>query len=189
MKLGFSNNIKTKEAKKKLKAVYVGGVTKEKGCLDIIKVAQKNNSIEFRLVGAVAPEIYRSEVPENVVLCGEKDRKGVQKELEQADIFVFMSHYYGEGFSNALAEAMAVGLPCVVSDWAANRDMIEENKGGFVVPVQDIKGIVNSIKTLAESEELRHKMGTWNIEKVNQEYLQEKVTSQYVDIYESLIKG
>ncbi|WP_026567967.1 glycosyltransferase family 4 protein [Bacillus sp. UNC41MFS5] len=172
---------------RKLTAVYVGGVTEEKGCLELIEAAKKLRKIEFRLVGSVAPEIHQAEIPENVTLCGEVDRQGVQKELAQADLFLFMSKYYGEGFSNALAEAMVAGLPCVVSDWAANKDMIETN-GGFVVPVNDINKLCNAIQVLAGSEELRQKMGRWNIEKVKTYYLQERVTSLYVDLYEEVVK-
>ena len=131
-------------------------------------------------------KLINAEIPENVILCGEVDKQGVQKELAQADIFLFMTKYYGEGFSNALAEAMFAGLPCVVSDWAANADMIE-NSGGVVVDVHDIKGLCNAIQALAESEELRHKMGRWNIEKVKNYYMEERVTSQYVDLYEKVV--
>jgi glycosyltransferase involved in cell wall biosynthesis len=172
----------------KIKAVYVGGVIEEKGCLDLIEAAKKLRNIEFRLVGSVAPEVKNAEIPENVTLCGEVDKQFVQKELAQADIFLFMSKYYGEGFSNALAEAMVAGLPCIVSDWAANSDMIETS-GGVVVPVNDIKGLCNAIQALSESEELRHKMGKWNIEKVKKYYLQERVTSLYVDLYEDVVNG
>ena len=181
-------NSDSKKINDKIKAVYVGGVIEEKGCLDIIEAAKKLRSIEFRLVGSVAPEIKNAEIPENVILCGEVDKQGVQKELAQADIFLFMTKYYGEGFSNALAEAMFAGLPCIVSDWAANADMIE-NSGGVVVDVHDIKGLCNAIQALAESEELRHKMGRWNIEKVKKYYVEEQVTSQYVDLYEKVVNG
>ncbi|MFS0620660.1 glycosyltransferase family 4 protein [Priestia megaterium] len=168
------------------RALYVGGVIEEKGCLDIIKAAKKLKEVEFRLVGAIAPEIKNIKIPENVILCGETDRQGVQRELAKADIFLFMSYFYGEGFSNALAEAMATGLPCVVSDWAANADMIE-NKGGFIVPVHDVEGLCNGIEALIRSEQLREQMGKWNIKKVNRAYSQEEVTSQYVELYERII--
>lgn len=178
----------TQKIKFKYRVLYVGGVIEEKGCLDIIEAANQMNDIEFRLVGSVAPEIKNSNYPKNVILCGELNRQGVQKELAEADIFLFMSYFHGEGFSNALAEAMAAGLPCVVSDWAANADMIED-KGGFVVPVHDVKGLCNGIRSLAQSEDLRKRMGEWNFEKVKRSYIQDNVTSQYVDLYEDVIKG
>ncbi|MNH46305.1 hypothetical protein D3C79_1090300 [compost metagenome] len=64
-----------------------------------------------------------------------------------------------------------------------------EDKGGFVVPVHDVKGLCKGIQSLAESEELRKRMGEWNFEKVKREYLQNQITSQYVDLYEEVIKG
>ena len=76
----------------------------------------------------------------NVFLVGVLNRSEVMREMSEADVFVFLSKYIGEGFSNALAEAMASGLPCLVSDWAANADMIE-NKGGIVVESNDVNEI------------------------------------------------
>lgn len=126
------------------------------------------------------------QIPENVTLCGETNKEGVQKEFNKADIFLFASFFHGEGFSNALAEAMANGLPCVVSDWAANADMIE-NKGGFVVPVHDTPKMVEAIEKLSFDSSMRREMGEWNRMKVERYYTQECVTSQYVDLYEELL--
>lgn len=176
----------TQEKKGKCRVLYVGGVIKEKGCLEIIEAAKEIRDIEFRLVGSIGPDIEKTEISDNVIFCGELDKQGVQTELAQADMFVFMSHFYGEGFSNALAEAMAAGLPCIVSNWAANEDMIE-NKGGFVVPLHDIQELCKKIRVLADSNEMRHEMGKWNVEKVKQTYLQDQVTSKYVDLYEDIM--
>lgn len=169
-----------------INVVYIGGVIQEKGCADIIKCAEKTPSINYRLIGAVGDDMKNIALPSNVIFCGETDKNGVQKELEKADIFMFVSLFHGEGFSNALAEAMAKKLPCVVSDWAANADMIED-KGGYVVQVHDVDAMVHAVSELAENECLRKQMGTWNQNKVKQFYSQRCVTDQYVDLYESLV--
>lgn len=166
--------------------LYVGGVIEEKGCLDMISTAKQMPECKFRLVGAVSEEMSHVKIPENVCLLGEMNKDGVKKELSSADVFFFASFFHGEGFSNALAEAMASGLPCVVSDWAANADMIED-KGGFVVSVHDIASMAKAIKTLKANPEMRVTMGAWNQQKVRDKYTQDYVTGQYVDVYESLL--
>lgn len=171
---------------KNITVLYVGGVIREKGCLDILECAKRTPEIQYRLLGSVDKEMRKQTIPDNVTLCGETNKDGVLNELDKADIFIFVSFFHGEGFSNALAEAMANGLPCVVSDWAANADMIE-GKGGFVVSVHDIDNMVESIQKLALNSELRKKMGEWNRQKVEAYYAQDCVTSQYVDLYEELI--
>lgn len=127
-----------------------------------------------------------SEFPDNVILLGEKSKEFVQHELDTTDAFLFLSRYTGEGFSNALAEAMSHSLPCVVSDWAANADMIE-NKGGIVLKNYDVKDVVEAIKKI-ESSETRRKMGNWNYNKIKTAYSDSVVTNMYVDAYEKLVK-
>lgn len=163
---------------------YVGGVIEEKGCDLIASVAKCFPDKSFRLVGNV--DMDTSEFPDNVILLGEKSKEFVQHELDTTDAFLFLSRYTGEGFSNALAEAMSHSLPCVVSDWAANADMIE-NKGGIVLKNYDVKDVVEAIKKI-ESSETRRKMGNWNYNKIKTAYSDSVVTNMYVDAYEKLVK-
>lgn len=167
--------------------LYVGGVIESKGCCDIIKAAEKFPEIEFRLVGNPEEKIKSMNKPKNVILLGEKNKLEVKEELEKADIFIFATYFSGEGFSNALAEAMASGLPCIVTDWAANKDMIEDN-GGIVVPIKDIDSIVVAIRRLIHNKQLRESQSKWNINKVKLCYIDKIVTNMYVDEYEKLLK-
>lgn len=169
------------------RVLYVGGVIESKGCIDLIEVAKVFPEIEFRFVGnaeAIVKEVA-SKV-KNVVLLGEKDHVGVKKELESADIFAFLSYFKGEGFSNALAEAMAEGLPCLVTDWAANKDMIED-KGGEVVPIRSPQEAANALKKMLPME-VRKKQSEFNRNKIKTVYASNIVLDQYVDCYESLLR-
>lgn len=163
--------------------LYVGGVIESKGCFDIIHVAKEFPNIKFRLVGNVDKKIMESKFPLNVILCGEKNKMDIKKELGNADLFMFVSYFSGEGFSNALAEAMSYGLPCLVTDWAANKDMIEEY-GGIVVKIKDIPAMIESIKVLSNDKERRKSQSNWNINKVKKYYSDTIVTDMYVDSYE-----
>lgn len=177
----------TKKIANKIKTiVYVGGVIESKGAADIINVARKFSDIEFKLVGKPDDHILKLDMPSNVVICGEKNKEEVTRELKKADIFIFVSYFKGEGFSNALVEAMANGLPCIVSDWAANRDMIED-KGGIVVQARDIEAISNAILFLDTNISIRQKQSEWNINKVKENYVDNVVTAKYVDAYDSLL--
>lgn len=168
------------------KIVYVGGVIAQKGCLEIIETAKAHPDIVFRLIGRADDKItVAAQDVQNVVLVGAKDRQGVQQELEQADAFMFLSYFYGEGFSNALAEAMAVGLPCIVTDWAANADMIE-NKGGIVIPVQNASEAIKAVEVM-KGQSVRQEMSSFNIKKVRNFYSDNVVLDMYVDIYERCI--
>ena len=163
---------------------YVGGVIPEKGCDLILSLAKHFPNKKFKLIGKIG--MNKSIFPNNVVLLGEQPKEVVQDELRNSDVFLFLSRFSGEGFSNALAEAMAFSLPCIVSDWAANADMIE-NKGGAVIDDYSIESIVKAIKEL-EGKEIRRKCGQWNYSKVLNEYTDNIITSKYVDAYEGLVR-
>lgn len=172
------------------RAVYVGKVIETKGVIDIIRLAERFPNIEFRLVGEVANDILTREELKglsNVVFVGIKGREGVRAELMEADVFLFLSYFFGEGFSNALAEAMAVGLPCIVTDWAANKDMIG-TEGGAVVDVKDVDAAQRALEEMMPAD-VRRKQSKVNIQKVKSEYLDSIVIDKYVDCYESLCKS
>ena len=178
----------SKEISPQVKTIlYVGGVIQSKGCEDILCVAREFPHIKFRLVGNIDTNIYSQDIPSNVVLCGEKNKSEVKREMIEADLFMFVSYFPGEGFSNALAEAMASGLPCIASDWAANKDMLE-NKGGIIVPIKDTIKMKDAIEILQNDITLRKSQSEWNIKKVKEYYTEKIVTGQYVDEYEKLME-
>lgn len=168
------------------KVLYVGGVVETKGCLDLLEVAKQYPQVEFRLVGKAEEKITQAAAKlSNVTLPGVMEREQLRMEYAQADVFAFLSYFSGEGFSNALAEAMAAGLPCLVTDWAANKDMIED-KGGCVVPVKSPEEATKALQTMQPAE-VRRAQSAFNIEKIKTVYADETVLAQYVDCYESIL--
>ncbi len=167
--------------------IYVGGVTAEKGCDTILEAAKRMPEIVFHLVGSVSAEIEALEHSDNIVFYGNRNKDDIKELLCGADAFLFLSRYWGEGFSNALAEAMAAGLPCIVTDWAANADMIED-KGGYIVPQSDVQALIEAINQLNDPKK-RKEMSEWNVIKIKSEYLQDIVLRQYTDFYDELVKS
>lgn len=179
--------VNSHEIREKVQRVlYVGGVIESKGCLDIIEVAKSFPDIEFKLIGN--PEnncVEKARSIPNVILAGVMDHRAVKQEMLEADVFIFLSYFRGEGFSNSLVEAMASGLPCIVSDWAANKDMIED-KGGIVVPIHGVDEAIKAIKEM-EQYNVRKEQSNFNISKVKREYSEVQVQRAYVECYESLM--
>ncbi len=169
------------------KVLYVGGVIESKGVLEMMEVAKHFPQIQFRFVGR-ADEAVLSQTGDskNLVFTGVCSKEEVQRELAEADVFMFLSHFYGEGFSIALTEAMAAGLPCIVTDWAANADMIDDGEGGFVVPVGAPELAKEALEKLLPYE-IRSKQSEHNIEKVKACYLADTVKAMYVQAYESCL--
>lgn len=165
------------------KVLFVGGVTPEKGCDTIILAAKSIPNIEFNLVGAVSDEIKKMPKTNNVVLHGVQNSDYVKNQLDDNDVFLFLSRYFGEGFSCALTEAMAAGLPCIVTDWAANADMIDYGKGGIIIDQQAPNQLIEAINQLADASK-RKELSDFNVKRVKENYIESIVLKKYTDFYD-----
>ena len=89
------------------------------------------------------------------------------KELYQAaDIFVFSSIL--EGLPRCTMEAMASGLPCIVSKIRGNVDLIKDNKNGLLCSPSGVEEYAEKIKYLASSKDERMRMGNNNLQIIKQ---------------------
>lgn len=165
------------------KVIYVGDVRLSKGSDDYYTLAKQNSNIQFVAVGSVTNEMSQAEMPQNVHTLGRLEAAEVEKQLNDADVFVFPS--LTEGFSNALLEAMARGLPVIATDVGAAMDMIE-NCGGTVVPVHDINAMQRALDNMQKAA-TRKAMSEWNINKVKQCYEYNRVLETLFHIYEETI--
>jgi glycosyltransferase involved in cell wall biosynthesis len=96
--------------------------------------------------------------PEGVEAPGKVvDRERLRGYYEQAAVFALPAVF--EPCGNVVAEAMAHGLPCVVSDGGGLAEFVEEGRTGFVVPAGDPTALARRLITLLENEALREEMG------------------------------
>ena len=111
-------------------------------------------------------------------------RRDVKELLKVSDIYLFASKR--EGLPRSTMEAMASGLPCVVSDIRGNRDLIDD-KGGFLINVDNVDGYSESINLLLENSEMREKMGAYNKERIL-EFDIKNVRKQMITIFQDILK-
>ena len=165
-------------------AVFVGHARKEKGTIEILKVAEKLPNIQFTFVGPVHEQIPKMIHSDNVEMLGAQPHEVVMDLLKKADIFLFPS--YTEGFANALLEAMAVGLPVVATDVGANQEMLGPD-GGVIVPVGNALELEAAIRKLDGDPMLRLNMSTHNTKRVRDEYLLDGVMNRILSLYGELL--
>jgi glycosyltransferase involved in cell wall biosynthesis len=79
--------------------------------------------------------ISQNKLVDKVILTGRKSIEEVSMYLNASDLFIMGS--FKEGWSTALIEAIACGLPACVTDFSSAREIIEEGKNGFVVKEHD----------------------------------------------------
>jgi glycosyltransferase involved in cell wall biosynthesis len=123
--------------------MYIGRLARQKRVADLVWAAELLNAmqvpIRFFVIGD-GPERERLERYANSLDVGASTRflghrHDARSLLAAADVFWLASEF--EGMSNSLMEAMAEGLPCVVSDIPANRELITDGETGRLAPVGD----------------------------------------------------
>lgn len=107
-------------------------------------------------------------------------RSDIQELLEASDIFVFPS--LQEGLPVALMEAMASGLPCVVSNIRGNNDLLENTEGGFLCDPDNVSEFTDRLNHLISDPSLWEKMGKNNLN-VIQKFSMGKVIREMRNIY------
>lgn len=110
-------------------------------------------------------------------------RRDMKELLNAADVFMMTS--YREGLSRSLMEAMASGLPVIATKIRGNVDLIDE-RGGYLVAVNDAKGAAEKIKVLKKDDNKVRRMGAYNKEHVKR-FSEEHVRECILGIYEHVL--
>jgi glycosyltransferase involved in cell wall biosynthesis len=105
---------------------------------------------------------------------------------QAADIFVLPS--LAEGLSNALLEAQACGLACVVTDVGGNIDVIKHGQNGLVVKAGDVTALAAALVQLIEDEALRKTMGH-KARAASAYFVISRIAKQYTELYGELIRA
>lgn len=169
-----------KMVRKKLERVlFVGRVEPSKGAAEIYALAERFPELTFALVGAVRQEVAGWQKPNNVELLGTMPHEQVVARMDEADAFLFPSH--SEGFSVALMESMARGLPAIATDVGAAADMLSDGCG-IVVPKGDVDAMERALKAL-EDPQLRQSICSATVEKVRRCYTTDAVMKLLISVY------
>lgn len=140
--------------------------------------ANKNHEMMIRAFAALAqkyPEhtltVYgdgelRADLQELIVSLGLSERvflpgvtANVADRIERAELFLLTS--YSEGLSNALIEAMALGLTVIATDvpGGGTEELISHGENGWVIPVGSQKALVEAMDLLLSDQELAAGLG------------------------------
>jgi glycosyltransferase involved in cell wall biosynthesis len=84
-------------------------------------------------------------------------REDIAELYAQSRVFVLPSRY--EGLSISLLEAMASGLPVVVSDVGEARDVMRHGEHGFLYPPGDVAELSRRLSQLLDNPGLSHELG------------------------------
>ncbi len=131
--------------------LYVGRLSKEKGvdlfCKAITELGEKGI-----VVGDGDERENLEKQYSNIEFVGWKDKEEVKAYMKKARALIFPSRWY-EGAPLTPLEAMAIGLPCIVSNVCAASEFIHDGIDGFVFKnTEDLK---HKIKYLNDDNALK----------------------------------
>ena len=144
---------------KKGKIVTVGRLAEQKNQKMLInafaEVKKKFPEIELHIFGEgnlrsdLETQIESLGLKESVFLRG--NVIDIHQQISDAALFVLSSDY--EGLSNALLEAMMMGLPCISTECAGSDEYIISGKNGLLTPVADAKAMVDAMCRLLSNDD------------------------------------
>lgn len=141
------------------RVIFVGQIGQRKGLsylLDAFRQASIPRS-ELVLVGSVVGTGKPWRGQPGVRHVPHVARWKLPSLYHSADAFVFPSLV--EGFPQTPLEAMACGLPTIVSTNTFADDVVEDGRDGFIVPIRDARAIAERIRHLFESPGVRRDVG------------------------------
>ncbi|MBD3217238.1 MAG: glycosyltransferase [candidate division Zixibacteria bacterium] len=138
----------------KICALYVGRIAPEKNLQLLVKLLKDRPDIEFMAVGdgPYLTEMKRS-LPQGI-FPGRLSGDELVRAYADADMFLFPSHT--DTFGNVVLEAMASGLPAVVTGSLGPKEIVSDGIDGFVARSDEEFG--QALDRLAEDSGLRTSM-------------------------------
>jgi L-malate glycosyltransferase len=128
-----------------------------------VKVAAENPRINLILLGGgsqggrIRQILMKGGVLERVHFGGQVSQADLPRWYHMADLYISPSHV--DGSSVSLMEALASGLPCLVSDIPGNREWIEDGVNGWLFRDGGVDDLAAKISSAIESRKSFKKIG------------------------------
>ncbi len=110
----------------------------------------------------------------------------VAERIERAALFLLTS--YSEGVSNALIEALAIGLPVISTDVPSGGtgELMTDGENGLFIPTGDVKALEKAMDRLLGDPEYADRLGR-NAAKIQERLSPDRVNGLWKDYFEKII--
>ena len=172
---------------------YIAELNKNKNqmlLIDMVKqLVKKNVNVQLLLIGEgklkdfYQKQIKYSNLEDNIKLLG--NRQDIGQLLSITDIYVASS--IREGLPVNIMEAMYMGLPVVATNNRGHKELVIDNKNGYLIDIKDKRGFYNKILELSKNKDKRKEFGIIS-KNLSCNYLIDAVKPKFVKIYENIMK-
>lgn len=148
-----------------LRALFVGQISYRKGIPTLLDAARRAQTlIEFRMIGPVVSAELLRKLPSNVRYLASLNRDELSNWMVQSDVLILPS--YEDAYGLVVLEAMACGLPVIVTSNVGAAEFIEEGRTGYVIPPGRADALLQALRLLAADRTLGRRMGAAARERV-----------------------
>lgn len=139
--------------------------------------------VENRLYEELLQVISRSGLDDAVRFVGK--RQDVPRFMALADIYAMPST--SEAMPIALMEAMAAGLPCVVSRVGGVAEAVEHEENGLIVPPRDVEQLADALARYVRDPQLRQRFGDLASKTIAARFSVDRVAAHQARVYRRLL--
>ncbi|WP_419581569.1 glycosyltransferase family 4 protein [Stieleria magnilauensis] len=173
----------------RLKVLFVGSMTQRKGLADLFEAMKLLDPTRFELhvLGSpIVPMDFYTEQYGVFIHHATRPHDQVLKLMRSMDAFVLPSIV--EGRALVQQEALACGLPIVVTANAGAEDLVADETAGFLIPVNDPQAIALRLEQLQQDRDLLAEMSSAAVEKAA-ELTWESYRTQVVDAVKQCLRA
>lgn len=93
----------------------------------------------------------------------------------------------GESITKSVLEAMSLGKSCVITDIPGNRELVENNKSGLVVPAKNSVELSRAIINLYKNPVLREKLGRNAMARIQEQLNTNQTVIKTMELFSSMV--
>ncbi len=181
-------------SKKEKTVCYVGGITKERGILQMVDAVKKSGYKLFLAGSFVSQQLrmecFKREGWSNVVELGFLNRGEVKNVLAKSMAGLVLLHptnNYIDALPIKMFEYMSAGIPVIASHFPLWKEIVEGNSCGICVDPLNVEEIAEAIRWLIENPDVAQKMGENGRRAVEEKYNWSQEAEKLLKIYEELL--
>ena len=175
--------------------IYTGRICRSKGVLDLLctwgNLAHRHD-LFLLLVGSGANSHDSCETETNEFMRTHEGAgtitgmvSNVSEYLQASDVFIFLSH--AEAFSISILEALATGLPCIVTNVGGASDLVRHHEWGALVDSEaPVKTILKEVEWLMSRRDAWPSMGHAARSVIVTNYAMPVIALHYIDLFDGL---
>lgn len=210
----YFEKVGRRRARDEVVVLFVGHLTQAKGYCEVLKAIPRlvpRYTVRFQFMGvrgAVERNVFFNQATGERILPADPEQcfheyiqrqglancveflgdgiSGVQKQrvFENADIFVLPS--YSEGFSRSILEAMAAGLPGVITRVGAAPEILQDAVSAYLITPGDTDQLCERLERLIRDQDLRVAMGSAAREHCRRQFQSATLAMELVALLEKL---